>query len=117
MKISIISSIIFIVLFIILIQKYSIRGVGYTLIVTEITACIYFFLYANKWLEKKFIKFDRKIIFFSLLDLIISSVLIMLIAKSFNNYLLLICIFSLYKIFFWVLVVLKFFTIKNILNF
>jgi len=100
MKISIISSIIFIVLFIILIQKYSIRGVGYTLIATEITACIYFFLYANKWLEKKFIKFDRKIIFFSLLDLIISSVLIMLIAKSLNNYLLLICIFSLYKIFF-----------------
>ena len=116
MKISIISSIIFIVLFIILIQKYSIRGVGYTLIATETTACIYFFLYANKWLEKKFIKFDKKIIFFSLLDLIISSVLIMLIAKSFNNYLLLICIFSLYKIFLGSCC-LKFFTIKNILNF
>lgn len=116
MKISIINSIIFIILFIIFIQKYSIRGAGYSLIATEIIACIYFFFYANKWLGEKFVKFDKKILSYCLLDLIISSTLIMIIAKNSDNYLLIIYIFFLYKIFFGYLLFKTIFN-KKYLNF
>lgn len=116
MKISIISSVVFIFVFIFFIEKYSIRGAGYALILTEIVACFYFFYYSNKWLKQNFIRFNKKQQSYCFIDLLISSLLILIIANNPTDYMKLIFIFLLYKIlyaFYLFKIILK----KKIFNF
>ena len=113
--ISIISSAIFIFVFVFFVEKYSIRGAGYALILTEIIACFYFFYYSNKWLKQNFIKFSKKQQSYCFIDLLISSLLILIIANNPTDYIKLIFIFLIYKIF-YSFYLFKIILKKNILN-
>ena len=97
MIISIISSTAFIMIFMILVKQYSMRGAGYTLILVELITAGLTLFYSNRWLKKKFIKFNSKILFLSFIDILISSVFIFLYACNIDKYLELIIIFFLYK--------------------
>lgn len=98
-KITIFTSILFVIMLIFFIDKYSIRGAGYTLVITELIACFLFFYYADFWLKNNFIKFNYKIIILVLFDLLISSTFIILLALNFNNFMMLSFLFLFYKVF------------------
>ena len=53
--ISILTSIIFVILLVFFINNYSIKGAGYSLLITELFSCLFFFYFANNWLKKKFV--------------------------------------------------------------
>ena len=116
MKISIIISAIFIFVFIFFVERYSIRGAGYALILTEMVACFYFFYYSNKWLKQNFIQFSKKQQSYCFIDLLISSLLILLIANNPTDYIKLIFFFLVYKIV-YSLYLFKIILKKSILNF
>ena len=60
MIISIISSTAFIMIFMILVKQYSMRGAGYTLILVELITAGLTLFYSNRWLKKKFIKSQQQ---------------------------------------------------------
>jgi O-antigen/teichoic acid export membrane protein len=74
--ISILTSIIFVILLVFFINNYSIKGVGYSLLITELFSCLFFFYFANNWLKKKFVTFRNKIIVVPITDLTITIILI-----------------------------------------
>jgi len=78
LAISIFTSIIFILFLLFLIDIYSIKGAGYSLLIVEIFSCLFFFYFSNKWLKKNFISFKKKIIFLSIIDLTITVTFIFL---------------------------------------
>jgi len=115
-KITIFTSILFVIILIFFIDKYSIRGAGYTLVITELIACGLFFYYANFWLKNNFIKFKNKIMIVTFLDLLISSIFIILLALNFNNLITLSLMFLLYKIFLFIFLYKKILTNQIILK-
>jgi len=76
--ISIFTSIIFILLLIFLLDTYSIKGAGYSILIIEIFSCLFFFYFANKWLKKNFISFKKEILFLSIIDLTVTVTFIFL---------------------------------------
>ena len=74
--ISILTSIIFVILLVFFINNYSIKGAGYSLLITELFSCLFFFYFANNWLKKKFVTFRNKIIVVPITDLTITIILI-----------------------------------------
>ena len=103
--ISIITSLIFIVISIFLIDMFNLRGVGFSLIIIEIISCILIFYTANYWLKENFVQFNTNIISISLVDLIGTTVFIFLYIVLEDNQIHIIIIYLLSKSiiikFFW----------------
>ena len=98
LKISIITSILFIISFMTLVNEYSIRGAGFALIFIELITGALIFYTSNKWLKKNLVKFNNKLLFISFLDLLISIIFIFLYAYNIDcYYLTLILLFIIYK--------------------
>ena len=95
--ISILTSSIFVVLLMFLLNIYSIRGAGYSLIIAEIFSCLFIFYFANKWLKKNFITFKKKIIIFSIMELFITVgfIFLYLMMNYYSGYI--ICIYLIIK--------------------
>ena len=103
--ISIITSLIFIMISIFLIDMFNLRGIGFSLIIIEIISCILIFYTANYWLKENFVQFNTNIISISLVDLIGTTVFIFLYIVLEDNQIHIIIIYLLSKSiiikFFW----------------
>ena len=97
--ISIFVSISFVLILLLMLDYYLIRGAGYTLIIIEILTGIFYFYYSYKWLDKNFIRFNFKIIILTLLDLLISIIFIFIISLNKINTYYVINLFVIFKIF------------------
>jgi len=92
--ISIFTSIIFVLLLIFLLDIYSIRGAGYSLLILEIFSCLFIFYFANKWLKKNFTTFKKEILFLSIIDLAltVTFIFLYLLLNYYSTYIIIIYI-------------------------
>ena len=96
---SLITSSFYLLTLFIFIKIFLLRGVGYSLIFIEINTAIFIYYYANIWLKKEFIIFNKKILNITLFDLVITCVLIFLLPYNLNytSLITLVIIFIFYK--------------------